>query len=85
MAEFYTDWFSTLELNVADEAEFIGVANELTAHGLHVKVVSIPRDRDERYALADMLVPETSGSSSPSHFIFARIDRHKLSAWPMYS
>jgi hypothetical protein len=85
LADFYTDWFSTLQLNVVDEAEFIGVADELTAYGLHVKVASIPRDRDERYALADMLVPGTRGSSSPSNFIFARIDRHKLSAWPMCS
>jgi hypothetical protein len=62
-----------------------GSISELTAYGLHVKVASIPRDRDERYALADMLVPGTRGSSSPSNFIFARIDRHKLSAWPMCS
>jgi hypothetical protein len=70
LAFFFESNYSTLQINVANEAEFLAAGEELTDHGLAVRLMSLTRDEDDRYALVDSISKPIFDCSIPSNFIF---------------
>ncbi|MBY4791651.1 hypothetical protein [Burkholderia multivorans] len=72
LATFYGEWFSTLRLNVGNEADLMEVLEELRAYGLSTELASISRAEDDRYAFVDSLtVDHCPPTTERSIFIFA--------------
>ncbi|MGN8063423.1 hypothetical protein ACTJK4_17370 [Ralstonia sp. 22111] len=73
LRRFYDEWFSTLKISVRTQADWRGLLHELEAHGLHYEVMATTRACDERYALANSLVPAIEpGESDELQIILVR-------------
>ena len=57
LANYYTQWFSTLKLTLSDETDFWQAVKELESAGMSVKILKTSRLNDPRYASILLQIP----------------------------